>query len=220
MKAQHRLLFAVLVVSTAAACELLEEKDRDPPVLFGFGFDIEPYDAGTGRAGAFVLDTALDSIFTEFGAMAPSFGYEFVLSTGADIVSPLAGVVSSLTYDETQQDYELRIRPKTDSVWQVIVSNLSQPQIANGDTLAAGEPLGLPGRGGPLGYGRLGLRVNDTDKDLAYCPLALFDESVFTSAGAELAAALSSFEAVKDDPDIYLEDAWVLPGCQDERIPY
>lgn len=219
MKA-HRLFFAFLFVWSAAACELLEEEDKDPPVLFNFGIDIEPYDANTGRAGAFVLDTALDSIFTEFAATGPSFGYEYVLSTGADIVSPLSGVVSSLTYDEAEQDYQLRIRPKSDSVWQVIISHLSTPAIADGDTLSAGEPLGGAGPGGPLGYGRLGLRVNNTDKDLAYCPLELFDESVFTSAGGALAATLSSFEALKDDPDIYLENQWVLPGCQDERIPY
>lgn len=210
MKA-HRLLFAVLAVLPLSACELLEEEDKDPPVLFNIGVE---------STGAFVLDSALGSIFTEFGPEVPSFGWTYVLSTSSDLVAPLSGKVSSLTFDDASQTYEIRIRPKSDSIWVVTVGNVALPVIEDGDTIAAGDDLGEAGGGAPLGYSMASLRVDDTDKDKAWCPFAVFDSATLLTASSSLTATLAEFEALKNDTTIYDEDAWLLPGCTAETVPY
>ena len=219
MKA-HRLLFAVLATLPLSACELIEKDDTDPPVLFNLGVETGTYDPQTRTAGAFVLDTALDSIFTEFGPEVPTFGWTYVLSTGSDIVAPLSGKVSSLTFDDASQTYEVRIRPKTDSVWVVTVGNVSLPLVADGDTLAAGDDLGEAGGGGPLGYGMASLRVDDTDKDKSWCPFAVFDTATLLTVSSQLGTTLVQFETLKSDATIYDEAAWFLPGCTSETVPY
>lgn len=219
MKA-HRLLFAVLAALPLSACELIEKDDTDPPVLFNLGVELDSYDPVSHTAGAFVLDTALDSIFTEFGPEVPSFGWTYVLSTGADIVAPLSGKVSSLTFDDNSQTYDVRIRPKTDSVWVITVGNVALPVVADGDVLAAGDELGVAGGGAPLGYGMATLRVDDTDKDKSWCPFAVFDSATLLVASSQLGATLVQFEALKNDPTIYDEAAWFMPGCTAETVPF
>lgn len=219
MKA-HRLLFTLVAAFTSTGCALIEKDDTDPPVLFNMGVDIAPYDAGTGRAGAFVLDTGLGSIFSEFGAEIPSFGWAYVLSTGSDVVSPLAGKVTSLDFDDSDQTYTIRIRPKTDSVWSVIVSHVALPVVADDDAISAGDALGIAGPGAPLGYSQLSLRVDDTDKDKAWCPLALFEPSALLTVSSNLSGVLAQFETLDGNPGIYDEAAWFLPGCTSETVPY
>lgn len=219
MKA-HRILFAWAAALSLNGCELIEEEDTDPPILFNVGVDLAAYDPLTRTAGAFVLDTGLSSIFSEFGAEIPSFGWAYVLSTGADVVSPLAGKVSSLSFDESDQTYTVRIRPKSDSVWSVIVSHVALPVVEDDMPLAAGDPLGVAGPGAPLGYSQLTLRIDDTKKDKAWCPLALFDSATLLTVSSSLSAALAQFETLEGNPNIYDESAWVLPGCTSETVPY
>jgi len=215
-----RVLFALVGVLTLSGCELIEKDDTEPPVLFNLGVELGAYDPVSGTAGAFVLDSSLGSIFSEFGAEIPSFSWTYVLSTGADVVSPLSGTVSSLEFDDSDDTYTIRIRPKTDSVWSVIVSNVSLPVVVDDDALAAGDPLGVAGPGAPLGYSELTLRIDDTKKDSAWCPLALFDTASLLTASSNLSATLAQFETIKADPNIYDEAAWVLPGCTSEITPY
>jgi hypothetical protein len=215
-----RLLFAVLAALSLSGCELIEKDDTDPPVLFNLGVELGAYDPGSQTAGAFVLDTALDTIFTEFGPEIPTFGFSYVVSTGADVVAPLSGKVSSLTYDDNSQTYDIRIRPKTDSIWSITVGNVAMPVVADGDVLAAGEDLGVAGGGAPLGYGMATLRVDDTDKDKSWCPLAVFDTATLLTVSSQLGAALVQFETLKGDPAIYDEAGWFMPGCTAETVPY
>jgi hypothetical protein len=219
MKAKQ-LLLAVLAALPLSACELIEQDDTDPPILFNLGVELDSYDSGTQTAGAFVLDTGLASIFTEFGPEIPTFGFSYVVSTGADVVAPLSGKVSSLTYDDGSQTYEVRIRPKTDSVWMITVGNVALPAVADGDVLAAGDALGEAGSGAPLGYGMATLRVDDTDKDKSWCPLAVFDSATLLTVSSQLGATLVQFETLKSDPSIYDEAAWFMPGCTAETVPY
>lgn len=221
MKA-HRLLFGFLaVVPTMAACELIEKDDTDPPVLFNVGTDLDAYDPGSNTAGSLTLDTQLSSILTEFGpGTPPSFAWTFTVTTNAGIIAPISGKVSSLAFDDVTQSYEIRIRPKTDSVWVVILSNLSAPLIADGDTVAAGDDLATAAPGAGFGYSLFSIRVDDTDKDEAYCPFAHFDQATLLTESSNLSAALAIFEANKGDSSIYDESAWFLPGCLDESVPY
>lgn len=216
----HRLLFAVLAALSLNGCQLIEEDDTDPPVLFNLGVELDAYDPGSQTAGAFVLDTALASIFTEFGPETPSFGWSYVLSTGAAIVSPLSGKVSSLTFDDVSQTYDVRIRPKSDSVWTITLGNVALPVVADGDSLAAGDALGEAGGGAPLGYGMATLRVDDTDKDKSWCPFAVFDTATLLTVSSQLGATLVQFEALKNDTAIYDEAAWFMPGCTAETVPF
>lgn len=215
-----RALFALVGLLALSGCELIEEKDTDPPVLFNVGVELDAYDPLTGTAGALVLDTGLSSIFSEFGPEIPSFDWSYVLSTGAEVVSPLSGTVSSLAFDDTDQTYTIRIRPKSDSVWSVIISHVALPIVADDDPVAAGDPLGVAGPGAPLGYSQLTLRIDDTKKDNSWCPLALFDQATLLTVSSNLGAALAQFEALKSDPNIYDESAWALPGCTADTVPY
>ncbi len=218
MKA-HRLLFAFAVAFGAAACELIEPEDTDPPIVFNLGVELGPYDPVSGTMGGFVMDTSLSSIFTELGPAGPTFDFSFVLATGAQIVSPISGKVSSLSFDPAEDDYTLRIRPKTDSVWSVIIDHLAEPVVADGDTLAAGDAIGVAAESG--GYGQLSLRIDDKKEDESWCPWALFDVATIGTVASDFSATLNRFETLKGDPTVWDESDWPnFPGCQSDTVPF
>ena len=220
------LLFCATGMAVMNGCELLEEsKDFDPPVLFNLGVELGAYNPGTGRAGALVFDTSFQRVFFEFGAIVngpdgpkvlPTF--EYVVGTDTRVMAPAAGVVTRVAFQDDSQDYEIHIRPKSNSVWNVVLDHVASPEVDEEMAVGAGDEIGDAGTGASASLRRTEIMVVNDDTERAWCPLAVFDPGTLATNSAIVLGVMTAWENVKGDPSIYDEGTMSPPGCQSTTL--
>ena len=210
-----------------------------PPVIRHLGFDVERYDSATGFAGGFDFENFLtvqktSKPFVEFGGMfiwgegpanrGTTYEWDLKLRPDAQIYSLFDGVVVRLDSDPQHGDFELGLRPASDSSWQLVLDHLSNLLVDVGDSVAAGEPLASPGN---YVFEISLMQDAGPDADTLYCMLDYFDPALKEDAGQKLADLMGDWEtylitnSVPLDPvsgvtnpqDLYDEAAMTVPGC-------
>ncbi len=140
------------------------KKDTKPPVL-----------------SESITDTSLTEEFLVFGyQLSPGRfnpAYEIITSTRtAKVFSATSGVVQSVRFnggvDESQNDYEIFIKTKGNSIYLILHDHVRNVVVGVGDIVSPGTILGDIGWRG-VAQGRTELQINNEDTDRALCPESL-----------------------------------------------
>jgi hypothetical protein len=193
------------------------------PVLENLVVAFAAYDSQTGRAGDFVFVTARNKVFDEFGAVVegaegepvvlPTFEYK--VAPDAQLLSPMAGIISQVDYQEETSDYSVVIIPESDSEWFVNIDHVIQVAVAVGESVTAGQLLGKPGVwDDTLGRTELMVVKNQT----YYCPFNLFAPALKSAYEAKVTQLMNEWETFKGDDTIYDQAAMVVPGCNESTL--
>lgn len=88
----------------------------------------------------------------------------FVTAGGAQVRASSAGIVEAVRFVEHSElshtdVYDVIVRPNPDSAFFLVYGGVKLPQVATGDTVAAGQPLGLAADHFSLEFGRTTFRV-------------------------------------------------------------
>jgi hypothetical protein len=190
-----------------------------PPALENLVVEFGPWDPVTDRAGDFAFEAGEEKVFLEFGAVVstpegpkalPTF--ELRVAPDATVVSPISGRVARVALQDDTGDYELRLLAADDSAFLVIVDHVAELAVAEGQAVAAGQPLGKPGPWSAT-LGRVELQVFDFVARESWCPFELFDPALAPAFEAQVAALMADWEAFRADATLYDEASMVRPGC-------
>ena len=190
-----------------------------PPVLENLAVAFAPWDPVTDLAGDFVFVAAEEKVFLEFGAVVdtpdgpktlPTFEYR--VSPDAVVVSPIDGTVEAMAFDAETEDWEIRLLASPLSPFLVVVDHVTDPLVAEGDSVAAGQWLGQPGTFSAA-LGRTELQLVNFVERRSYCPLALADPALAADLAADVAGLMDDWETFQGDAALYDEAAMLLPGC-------
>ncbi len=126
----------------------------------------------------------------EGGRINPNFEFSS-LQEGTEVVSAIVGVVTHIKDQPESGDSEVFVQPKEGSVWTIGYDHLISLKVAKGDSVKAGDVLGMPARqnNGAL---RFEIQINKDEKGVTthYCPSAL----LATSASDKLLESLKSMQ--------------------------
>ncbi len=196
--------------------------DLPAPEVLDLVVEFGKFDSVTGRAGAFRLDATTryaDKVFLEFNAVVngpdgpkrlPTFEYR--VDKDALVRAPASGYIIHFEHQPETDDYEIGIARSLEDGrhGMVMVDHVRDITLAKGDSVTAGQVIGKAGTwGGELG--RVELMV--VEGDSAYCPLARMPDSLKEAHRSKIRDLMADWEAFKDDPTIYDEDAMPEPGC-------
>lgn len=206
-----------------------ELKNDIPPVIKNLAVEFGPYDPATGKAGDFIFKyqgDQLNKVFWEFGA---TFGkgtqYEHMMPTleydtdpNASVRAIADGIVRSVAFQAETNDYEIFVSVK-DSVWAVDYDHIINPTVKAGDTITAGQELGIVGTWNN-GLGRTEITVGKYEQDVAYlyCPFKYFDPALRAEYEEKVTRLMSDWEKWRQDQNIYNESENVMPGCLYEML--
>lgn len=183
----------------------------------------------TGGPGDFYFTNSLSKPFLEYGAQVsdpqgnPKHLYEFTyfVLSNTNVISVIDGVVTRIEYQGETGDYEIDIKPNTNSVWIVNYDHVTNITVNLYDTVNAGYTIGKPQPYG--GYGRIELALltggNNGSLPYRYCPLYGFSSSLKSSFASKVASLMSSWETYKGDTSIYNESGFAYAsGCTTEYV--
>jgi hypothetical protein len=216
----------VFISLCLAACA---GKDVEP-VLQALPFTVAPVDLVTLRAGDldFTQEISEDKVLLEFAGLLIDGGTgpegvilpHLTVRLAADVQIRAAadGVVEAAevnTDSDVPGDFELRIAAVAGSRWIVSYDHVSEPTVADGDAVSAGDVLG---------YGiwekKFEVDVMDKSTDERWCQSRFYDPAVKADLEGRLTTLFAEWEAYKGDPDIYDEAAMFAPGCATERFSF
>lgn len=87
-----------------------------------------------------------------------------------------AGKVNWIRLNDNRPDYEIEIVTSENSVYHIYYDHAENPQVTEGETIAAGDVIGTVGTGS-----RTELQINDTRMGHAICP-SMFGTASFNAA--------------------------------------
>lgn len=141
--------------------------------------------------------------------------FEYKVDPDTQVVSPIDGVVSQVDYQEDTDDYSIILLPESGSDWMVNIDHVTNVAITVGETVTAGQALGIPGTWNDT-YGRVELMV--VQGATYYCPFDVFDASLKAEYEDKVTQLMNDWEAFKDDETIYDQAAMVSPGCNSSTL--
>ncbi|MCO5113278.1 MAG: M23 family metallopeptidase [Bdellovibrionaceae bacterium] len=204
MNLKVSLIKSLFLCLAVAGCNNKKDKttkDHSPPEL------LAPF-----------VDTDLTEEFLAFGyelmSTQLSPAYEIIVSgTTAQVFSASNGVVTRVEFNgggPGQNDYEIFVRPKKNSVYLLIYDHVDNVAVNVGDTVVPGTILGTVGDYGG-GQGRIELQINNDSTDLAECPED-FGNTAFNDS-IDMARHLNNAGYTVGDPR-YFESACLVPTVQ------
>ncbi len=225
------IIVSFLLFNSFMGCKITEEIDETPKetipfVIENLGVNFAKYDSTTGYAGDFYFDDNMIKMFGEFGGYTydpqgnikelPHFTY--TLRSDAKIFAVSEGIVHRFLDQDGSGDYEFSIRSINDTTFDIGYDHMSNLQIAKGDTVKPGDFLGnpLPWPGQDLGT--MEIMIVNTERRLAYCPFALFNEDSVDVYQQKVVQLMKDWEEFKGDTSIYDEENYTLPGCRYETM--
>ena len=181
----------------------------EPLKIENLGVTFDSYDAMSHRAGDFVFGcTGSYKVFIEFGAIVDGGGtdkvlptFEYIVDRNTQITAIADGEVvdvcwqnsvtdppdagysrcSNISWDV--DDYEITVVVRGDPQYEVYYDHVVNPQVAAGDQIQAGDPIGNPGitshncaaLGGSPQLGRTEIMINSGAQSKTFCPFNYFD---------------------------------------------
>lgn len=240
------VLLIVLMGMLLAGCQGKESSspvkptfDTTPPQIKHLTIDIDRYNAETGLAGVLDFHTRnttgrTEKLFIEFGGMN-SWGHDpiqlgtthewnFALTSGTKVYSPIDGVIVWTGYDPNWNDYELGIRPSENSSWAFVIDHISNIQVTDGQKIKAGDWIANAGNGT---YELTLMQDKGPDADTVYCPVPYFSPELKDSFKNKISFLISDYEkylndnsipissgdGVTDPSNLYNDSAMLEPGC-------
>lgn len=207
----------------------IQYRDHTPPIIESLGVTFGAWNSSTGRAGAFVFDRSAPRAFEEFGLPQTSpqgpktntsLNYP-LLAADAILVAPITGIVTRLEYQSVSDDYEIEFKTSERWDWAVSLDHVRSVALRLGDSVAAGQRVGLPSFGVP-GYRTLPeLQVNEElidptssvdhrvrSRQIVHCPTR------FATSGqvAAIRGLMDDWEAFLGRA-VYARAAMPSPGC-------
>jgi hypothetical protein len=201
-----------------------EPADEDPPVIYGIGISLEPWDDKTNYAGDVSFDGLQyeDKVFIEFGGYhggEPNVHPTFVIPLGTQIHAVSDGIVY---WRKTlgDNDYDICVYRHEGDEWCITYEHVMNPQVGEGDAVKTGDVIGEAGRINEFTEsGKFDLKVWKGERYtvIDHCPYLLFDDSVKDEMQAKIARFASDWEEFTGK-DVYDEQEWVSPGCAAETL--
>lgn len=141
------------------------------------------------------------------------------MPSGKPVYSMIDGVVRSASLNDNHPDYEVRLSPRTGSYWVVGYDHLENITVAAGDTVVAGQQIGVTSTVNTADL-EVDISLNG-DPSTYFCLSDFFDPSVSTSLRTKLAQLMTDIETVKGDASLYNQaghhnTACVLESFQSE----
>jgi hypothetical protein len=164
----------------------------DAPLVFGFDFQIE------GKP------------------LSPT--YEFYVKPDAQVRAPVTGTLTRLDLSQNGEDYSLQFSVPGADDFFVMVDHVQNPTLEVGESVNAGDILGIAGVWSEL-QGRSEIQINNDFDETAVCPFDLLNEAVKDDYANRLGNVYADFEAVRGEPDLYDEDTWMQPACLFVAMP-
>jgi hypothetical protein len=94
----------------------------------------------------------------------------------------------------------------------VILDHVRNVTVEEGDSVTAGQVLGIPGAWAAIA-GQYELQVNDDVHDTYACPMTFLAPEVAAATAASLEQLMSDWETFKGDPTLFDEASMAVPGC-------
>jgi hypothetical protein len=214
--------------------KIQKERDDSPPVLQGFGFDIEPWNKETNRAGDLMFtkdilfeDSYVESkwVFVEFGGRGQrkndpphsNIEYWFFVPLGTEVIAPIDGI-ARISYFDHAQDYGINFYPRDGSPWTVSFEHVIDVRIKDGDFVKAGDVVAVaaPRINNKVAMTELAVWAGGQNV-VKYCPFDFLDESLKPVYKEKLHQLAKDWEAFLGK-NIYNEEQWVSPGCLKDKI--
>ena len=188
----------------------------EAPVFHNMIVDIQSC-VGTCTAGAFSFSPTGPSP-TVFGGsvLSPSGpkiipNMEFKVLEDAIIMSPMHGMISSISKSDEQGDFAISIVPGALSAYRVEIDHVLDVRVEVGDVVVPGQALGIAGNWDNSPLGRVELQVNRGNEYV--CPMDYLAESAKASVEAKMTTLMFDWETIKGDNGLYDQAAMVTPGC-------
>ncbi len=192
------------------------------PVLRNLTVDIQPCGnpCTATTAGAFKFTASGNHLPIVFGAsvQASSGGQklipnlEFRVSSTANVLSPVDGVIASIEKNSGEDDYVVSIAHSALSEFSVEIDHVTELQVSAGDRVVAGQVIGKPGVWYPAdGIGRVELQLKRGGDFV--CPLEYLASDVAAEVRNKMSGLLEDWEEVRNDPSLYDQNSMVVPGC-------
>lgn len=220
MNTSRFVFTGVLLAVCAMGCEDglpgVNETDDTPPIIENFGITFGDFDAGTSTAGDFLFTTGFEKVFVEFGVIVqtpdgtdlqPTF--EFRVAPDTVVHAPRGGVIAAVNYQEATDDYEVRLKSKSNSAWTIVLDHLDTPTVNPGDSVDGGLALG---RATDFhdGLSKFNLMITKND-GTAKCPIDFLIDG--TDLETRITTLIADWEAWMGDTNIHDESQYLRPGC-------
>lgn len=148
----------------------------------------------------------------EGGRTNPNFEFAS-LQEGTEVISAIDGVVTFIREQAESGDTEVFVQPKEGSAWTIGYDHLISLKVAKGDTVKAGDVLGMPARqnNGAL---RFEIQINKDagGKTTHYCPSTLLTSDTRDKLLADLKSMQTKWET-DTGYELYDVDSQNPIGC-------
>lgn len=217
MKKTSKIFAAILILSATLSCGGGSggSPPSQRPVLYNLAISLNDFDFTALKAdnernpyiafGAPFKDTFLNATF------------EYYPNAGSTVVSPVSGTIIELEYDENPGDYSMSIEAPNASDWKIIIDHVLEPTIKIGDSVTAGQSLGVAGVW-EKSFGRTELQIFNNNDKLSYCPAAFLSSEVSSLILDELTAFMRSWMDFIGNQSAYEIEKMNPAGCLAEKV--
>jgi hypothetical protein len=159
--------------------------------LKNLNVDFAPYNSGTNRAGAFFSGQTRRKCFVNsakaFSATTKAIrrdnpAFEYRIALYANVYSPINATVSSVTYQDGSEDFEIHLVPVDINDMWISIDHVRNPTVVADDIVTAGQVLGNPGTW-DIYVGRVEIQIILTMEGESFCFFLYCDPA--TRAGYE-----------------------------------
>ncbi len=214
--------------SNVRSFTVVESPPPEPPpgtfTIQGLGVRFDPWDPLTNRAGDFLFLPEYSRVFWEFGLQVGSdqggtkvLGeFTYLIPRNTPLTAVAHGRIVRAVFQEETKDWEFTAAAADPDI-QVGYDHVVEPRVREGDLVAPGDTLGLPGEWwGTLG--RFEVSVHDVAAGLFRCPVLYFDPAVADSLIDVIARHMQDWETFKGDSAVYDQPHHSFPGCRVESV--
>ncbi|GEM_PF-3392195 len=139
----------------------------------------------------------------------------FTLPVGTNIKAVMDGIITSVTYQDNDKDYEVWQVPSKDSPYLVTYDHVSNVTLKVGDSIKAGTIMGQVGHiNGEFGAFELTVMkdANQPVKTFS-CPVKFFEAGVQTTIKQQISQLMTDWKNFIGNQAAYDETKMSTPGC-------
>ena len=224
------------IIFPAEENQVQQPAEDNKPVLKNFGFNIEPWDKNTNRAGDLIFSKDIvfedpnilsEWVFVEFGGQGQrksdpasrNIEYWFFVPLGTNVMAPIDGIITDVGFFEHTQDWGINFQLKENSKWIVSFEHVIDVKVKKGDVVKAGDIVAkaAPRINNNIAMTELAVWTGGRDGIYKYCPFDFLDENLKPVYEEKLKRLADDWEKFIGK-DVYDQYAWVSPGCLVDKI--